>query len=1324
MALKDKNTEIVVTIEGNDKVLKSITQMKKELMAASSAAEKMIKVLKDQGVPTFKKLQSDLAAIQKELMNTQQKTSQWYSDMMGKTGTVINNAMKDVNQQALKDSNVVNQQIQEQIKDLQKQLEDARKQIDDFNKKNPRDKGGRGKVPRTPGSRRRNIINNISEFIGGGIGGEMAATVGGGLLGNVDQLQKAFNAITQGGEDAKKSIAEASQTITDNLIPEILTTGAMLGPKGLLVAGAVSGVIYAGNEFVKVMTELTDAEKEAAYNAQIAAKEREQQIQAEEEYIDVKAEVTKGIFSELKALKDIYDPLLDDTAAREDKIAAVDMLKEQYPDLLKNIDLETASQEDLIRVYRILQQETIKLAIEKARAATIESTLATQYETEIDLLAAQDKIRESMTRRAKELAIEEERRKNSASETATQTALRTRLEEESAKRYADEVARISEEYNKAQEAQGKAQERLKNVNRAATTLKSKTGEIIKDFEASNEQIDGMSKGADKTARNFERASRASAETLKNATSIADLLKGRIENPGNDGKPFSPDDASIRELEERIALREAAFRLWEQEIKKQGKAASGNLDEMTRTLVLKQKELDAVLNNIANEGSVSLSDVINRTAVNLDPSGIRTKTLISSIPERLRQLLKPEDINPDGTVNYFKDLLPTKRSIEQFKKDIDEAGKEASRRIADGLSPIEAAVEAFGKRGIELPLLKAVETFTAPARAEIEQLTERIRTLQKEAEEKGKVDIEAEREKRQNEINDLRKQLRQKQLDFEKEVGKAYETNPEILQQAFERVNIVDYETELKVMKNKHTASIQQILNAEKNVYDEINKLTGQRIITIDDGYVEVNKAALRAAVERGEIDGITEQKLLENAERTNKALQIQQEANNKELQQLNKTYAQKALDAYKRSSEEITKDLELELRIRSFLTDKGYADLLEKDKKYVEEKTKDGRELTKKERKELKARLEGNIDIITENLNQQKAVERKLATDRFLDQLNIIREQGGDITQAYRALMQDRKEIDRKYEEEIKKVGETFRSLLTEDGKPTFDSINQLINDLLSRSLSLTEEIFGLIDDIQQKTINSLSEAISSLDSQISETASRISALEDDLEGKRSGRREAILRAIDLERQREEQLAERKIQLQRRLEQEERKAAKRRKALAIANATASAAQAILSVWAAPDLLPTPAGVIIKGIQSALVAGITGVQIARISQQQFAEGGFTGDGTFRDNTGHKVAGVVHDGEYVVPKWMVNSKRYAPVISSLEAARMKGYADGGMVKPNFDIMSATSDQKLAMMFNKYAMTNIDLANRPIYTSVSEINRVNNNMIRKARLTSIGG
>lgn len=91
----------------------------------------------------------------------------------------------------------------------------------------------------------------------------------------------------------------------------------------------------------------------------------------------------------------------------------------------------------------------------------------------------------------------------------------------------------------------------------------------------------------------------------------------------------------------------------------------------------------------------------------------------------------------------------------------------------------------------------------------------------------------------------------------------------------------------------------------------------------------------------------------------------------------------------------------------------------------------------------------------------------------------------------------------------------------------------------------------------------------------------------------------------------------------------------------------------------------------------VLAGIVGAfgaaQTAMIAAQPlppkngYFEGGFTKGLGFLDEEGHEVAGVVHAGEYVVPKWLRADPAVANVLDWIEAKRTggRGYFDGGPV-----------------------------------------------------------
>ncbi len=123
------------------------------------------------------------------------------------------------------------------------------------------------------------------------------------------------------------------------------------------------------------------------------------------------------------------------------------------------------------------------------------------------------------------------------------------------------------------------------------------------------------------------------------------------------------------------------------------------------------------------------------------------------------------------------------------------------------------------------------------------------------------------------------------------------------------------------------------------------------------------------------------------------------------------------------------------------------------------------------------------------------------------------------------------------------------------------------------------------------------------------------------------------------------------------------------KGFALAQVGLDTAQAISALTANSEANPTNAVTFGAAGVAQFVAGLSRI-FANIAQAKsiisgtgFAEGGYTGDGGKYD-----VAGVVHRGEYVVPKHIVSNPKYSGAISALESVRQNGYADGGLVTAN--------------------------------------------------------
>lgn len=122
-----------------------------------------------------------------------------------------------------------------------------------------------------------------------------------------------------------------------------------------------------------------------------------------------------------------------------------------------------------------------------------------------------------------------------------------------------------------------------------------------------------------------------------------------------------------------------------------------------------------------------------------------------------------------------------------------------------------------------------------------------------------------------------------------------------------------------------------------------------------------------------------------------------------------------------------------------------------------------------------------------------------------------------------------------------------------------------------------------------------------------------------------------------------------------------------------------------------DIIAGTAAAIIQGYSQlgvfgtafAAIMGATGAVQAGIAYKEYekvkgySEGGYTGGGLFKDNSGHSVAGVVHDNEYVVPKRLLEQPDIARVVHLIEQVRQgksQGFAQGGPTSTSAEVAIA--------------------------------------------------
>tara|TARA_R100001015_G_C4632296_1_gene195664 strand:+ start:42 stop:3140 length:3099 start_codon:yes stop_codon:yes gene_type:complete len=140
----------------------------------------------------------------------------------------------------------------------------------------------------------------------------------------------------------------------------------------------------------------------------------------------------------------------------------------------------------------------------------------------------------------------------------------------------------------------------------------------------------------------------------------------------------------------------------------------------------------------------------------------------------------------------------------------------------------------------------------------------------------------------------------------------------------------------------------------------------------------------------------------------------------------------------------------------------------------------------------------------------------------------------------------------------------------------------------------------------------------------------------------------------------------------------ERKAFERNKRIQLGQIAISLASEIANINMNAAANPTNAftfggaGLSQAAVLTGLAVARSAVQAGIVASQTFADGGYTGSGFGSpDSSGFKQAGVVHEGEYVVPKNVLESQRGSSLVSALESMRTNrpqpfsgfGFANGG-------------------------------------------------------------
>ena len=256
-----------------------------------------------------------------------------------------------------------------------------------------------------------------------------------------------------------------------------------------------------------------------------------------------------------------------------------------------------------------------------------------------------------------------------------------------------------------------------------------------------------------------------------------------------------------------------------------------------------------------------------------------------------------------------------------------------------------------------------------------------------------------------------------------------------------------------------------------------------------------------------------------------------------------------------------------------------------------------------------------NLDLIKQAQDQEIEIKRKGA----LELLAII--QSGD-----------EKEI-KAIEDKVNKQN-AAASKQVEDTKTNVVKTNKANEESVTSAKSTLTELEDKTKKAEAQAVvaslNIVGAAISAVDAVIDNNIAKIDKAIDH-------QKTAIERARELADKGNSQLLDAEEKKMLKLEELRRKESRKKKAIAISEAIVNTAIGVTNA-----LTTKPA--YLAALMAILAGAMGAVQIGIISSQQFAKGGFTGDGTGqRDNTGHIPVGIVHDNEFVLDKEYTSKNR---------------------------------------------------------------------------------
>jgi len=632
--------------------------------------------------------------------------------------------------------------------------------------------------------------------------------------------------------------------------------------------------------------------------------------------------------------------------------------------------------------------------------------------------------------------------------------------------------------------------------------------------------------------------------------------------------------------------------------------------------------------------------------------------------------------PEDLKKKFKSLnfTDTATGLDLFKLFETESlsGEEADaifKKVTNIGNTLRENIDALAKEGITSPLFE-----------EILSREENTDRLEKEIETNAKLieDSGVEGAKKTREIEDsvleYQEKIAKKRVELEKQIGKT----------------VADL-----FVKNGHLLSAL----GESDLTTAVLSKTSQFKLLNDAAEEAIEKTKQLLLSTKG--DEKLSEKYTQILRDQTDTLVTEKRLQDRELEDLGVEFAKTELAQFKKRFTNQKDELENNLREQTMDVRDAEAERDADRKRFNKRAKRDDRDFNDAEIGVMLAHTENIIGLE----DKRHDTEKTLRVGAYIAALGDIKLRHGDIDILLKKFNLDERQLV--FDHNKKLVGIIEKGAIEQkDGKKKAFLTSDEIGDLVDETVAAFQDVFSAYlsyqDSIGEAAISAIQTQLDFINSEISESTSSLNSLQDDLEGKREGRREAVLRGIEVEKDKNESLVDKKIEQERRLEEEEKKQSERRKEAAISQALINAAVAVTGTWAGYASLGF-AGIVAAGIQTATILASTGFEIATIQNQTFADGGML-EGNSHANGGipFTIDGVsgfeAEGGEAIINKR--STSMYKPLLSAInEAGGGKKFQQGAVLGANFESMNDVTGG-----FRRSDL--MEILNKEIFVSVTDI------------------